>query len=168
MSLTSGKRITRWLAAGLMLAAASVSADQTAKNTAGRTPLPQINITKGEQCVEPTDVMRKEHMEFILHQRDETMHKGIRTTKHSLKKCINCHADPQTQSVLGEEGFCSSCHAYAAVSMDCFSCHTDKAEKSASRALQQPMDHSIERMVQMTPAMDTTNTIKSLHTGGTQ
>lgn len=97
-----------------------------------RVPLPEHKITKGEKCVEPTDVMRKQHMEFILHQRDETMHKGIRTNKHSLKKCVDCHADPETKSVLGKDGFCESCHSYAAVSMDCFSCHTDKATDKKS------------------------------------
>lgn len=73
-------------------------------------------------------------MDFILHQRDETMHRGIRTSKHSLKNCVNCHADPKTGSVLGKDGFCQSCHAYAAVTVDCFSCHTDKAETQAGAA----------------------------------
>lgn len=95
-------------------------------------PLPKHKITKGEKCVEPTNVMRKQHMEFIQHQRDETMHRGIRTKKHSLKNCVNCHADPETKSVLGKDGFCESCHSYAAVSMDCFSCHTDKAADKKS------------------------------------
>ena len=79
--------------------------------------------------MEPTEVMRRDHMKMILHQRDETMHQGIRTVKHSLKNCVNCHADPKTESVLGHNGFCESCHTYAAVTMDCFGCHTDKAEK---------------------------------------
>jgi hypothetical protein len=67
-------------------------------------------------------------MNMILHQRDKTMHQGIRTTKYSLKNCVNCHADPQTNSVLGADGFCVSCHQYTAVSIDCFSCHSSKAE----------------------------------------
>jgi hypothetical protein len=99
-----------------------------------RVPMPKHNITKGDKCVEPTDVMRKSHMEFILHQRDETMHRGIRTTKHSLKNCVSCHADPETKSVLknadGSEGFCAECHTYTAVSIDCFGCHTDKADSN--------------------------------------
>jgi len=99
-----------------------------------RVPLPtiQVNKDRGEQCVEPTDVMRRNHMQFILHQRDETMHRGIRTVKHSLKNCINCHADPKTHSVLGKDGFCESCHRYASVSIDCFSCHS--AEREARSA----------------------------------
>ena len=44
-----------------------------------------------EACVEPTDVMRKEHYLFLLHQRDETVVNGIRTKNHSLANCIDCH-----------------------------------------------------------------------------
>jgi hypothetical protein len=97
----------------------------------------------GEKCVEPTDVMRREHMNFILHQRDETMHKGIRGAKHSLKDCIDCHAgyDDQGKAVpVNAEGqFCESCHTYTAVSIDCFGCHRttpaedNKMRKSANR-----------------------------------
>jgi hypothetical protein len=95
--------------------------------------------------VEPTDVMRRDHMKFIQHQRDETMHKGIRTSKHSLKNCVECHADPKTGSVLGKDGFCATCHQYAAVTIDCFSCHTDKAEKRVSA--NEPA--SLERLVRL-------------------
>lgn len=83
---------------------------------------------KGDKCVRETSVMRRQHMEFIVHQRDKTLRQGIRTTRDSLKNCVNCHADPETKSVLGEKGFCQECHSYAAVKIDCFSCHTDKAQ----------------------------------------
>ncbi|MBI3571603.1 MAG: hypothetical protein HY082_10990 [Gammaproteobacteria bacterium] len=96
---------------------------------------PVVKIHRGEKCVEPTEEMRRNHMKKILHQRDETMHKGIRTTKHSLKNCVDCHADPATNSVLGQDGFCSSCHQYASVTIDCFSCHTDKRDKNAVAAV---------------------------------
>lgn len=96
-----------------------------------RVPLPHDTIVQGEQCVAPTAVMRRDHMKFILHQRDETMHEGVRTQKYSLKNCVNCHADPQTNSVLGKDGFCQTCHSYAAVKIDCFSCHSSSPEKKA-------------------------------------
>jgi hypothetical protein len=98
----------------------------------GRVPLPVVKIEKGEQCVEPTAEMRRNHMEKMLHQRDRTMHQGIRTTQHSLKNCVNCHA-AQSGSVLGKDGFCASCHQYASVHIDCFGCHTDKPEKEPAR-----------------------------------
>jgi hypothetical protein len=68
--------------------------------------------------------MRRNHMKMLFHQRDRTMREGVRTTRLSLKGCVDCHASAKTGSVLGEEGFCSSCHAFASVKIDCFECHT--------------------------------------------
>jgi uncharacterized Fe-S radical SAM superfamily protein PflX len=126
------KLLGRWVAMLVMagtVGASAAGAHDGKKHS--RVPMPTMKIEKGDKCVEPTEVMRRDHMEFILHQRDETMHRGIRTTKHSLKECINCHANPKTNSVLGKEGFCQSCHAYSAVTMDCFGCHSSSPEKMA-------------------------------------
>ena len=117
------------VAAMLIGIAAALPATAHEKKPGSRVPVPDIHTKQGEKCVEPTDVMRRDHMKFILHQRDDTMHRGIRTSKHSFKNCVNCHADPKTSSVLGKDGFCQNCHTYAAVTIDCFSCHTDKPEK---------------------------------------
>ncbi|MHB8741650.1 MAG: hypothetical protein ACYC9L_00860 [Sulfuricaulis sp.] len=109
---------------------------------------PVINIAHGTKCVEPTEEMRHNHMKYILHQRNMTMHEGIRTTQFSLKNCVDCHADPKTNSVLGKNGFCQSCHAYAAVSIDCFSCHSSSPEQSGQAhkvSLTSPM-HLLEKM----------------------
>jgi len=90
---------------------------------------------KLQQCVEATDVMRRDHMKFLLHQRDETMHKGIRTRKHSLVNCIDCHVNKDKQGqfvpVNSKGQFCQSCHAFAGVTMDCFQCHATKPRSSA-------------------------------------
>jgi predicted CXXCH cytochrome family protein len=99
----------------------------------GRTPLPTITKGKGDQCVEPTAVMRTDHMRFLLHQRDETVHGGIRTKRHSLKECIECHAardaTGKPMPVTAEGQFCQSCHSFAAVHLDCFSCHATTPDK---------------------------------------
>ncbi len=102
----------------------------------GRTPLPTIEpATAGTQCVEPADVMRRNHMRFLEHQRDATVHGGVRGAKHSLKGCIDCHAGAKTASVAkAETHFCVSCHSYAAVRIDCFECHTSKSPKLAQGA----------------------------------
>jgi len=84
-------------------------------------------IAKGDKCVRDTDEMRRNHMKMLKHQRDETMRKGIRTTQESLKNCIECHANPKTNSVASsKEDFCMGCHSYAAVKLDCFECHSSK------------------------------------------
>lgn len=116
-----------WMAFPALVLAAETAAAQ------GRTPVPVIETGKGERCVEDTDYMRKNHMKLLLHQRDETMRKGIRTTKHSLKNCIECHASKKTNTVVGSsENFCQSCHTYTAVKIDCFECHATKPKASAA------------------------------------
>lgn len=101
----------------------------------GRTPLPSIPAAKGDQCVEDTAEMRRNHMKFLNHHRDETMHKGIRTRQHSLKACLECHAPVEgTTASTGKaaEGhFCVNCHVYAGVTLDCFECHATKPETTA-------------------------------------
>ncbi len=79
------------------------------------------------QCVEPTPYMRRHHMELILHQRDKTVHEGIRSKKYSLAACIDCHVargDGGREVPVNAEGqFCDSCHDYVGVSLTCFQCH---------------------------------------------
>ncbi|WP_295444901.1 sulfur reduction protein DsrJ [uncultured Thiodictyon sp.] len=80
-----------------------------------------------DDCVAPTAFMRRNHMELIKHQRDATVHQGIRGTRDSLAGCIDCHvsraADGQPVAVNEKHQFCSACHAFAAVKVDCFDCH---------------------------------------------
>ncbi len=96
-------------------------------------PEAQARVSETQGCVEPVDDMRKNHMEYILHQRDKTVHEGIRTQQHSLVECINCHVSdaPDAPRVSSEEHFCNSCHTYAAVKVDCFQCHADRPVNTA-------------------------------------
>ena len=100
------------------------------------TPFPSIHEPEGE-CVEDEDEMRRNHMNYILHQRDETMREGIRTETYSLSKCIDCHVQPNDNNEVvthdDKEHFCNACHEYAAVQIDCFQCHADKPQKFIKR-----------------------------------
>lgn len=88
---------------------------------------PVLERGKGERCVEDTDFMRRNHMVLLKHHRDDTMRRGIRTTKHSLKGCVDCHASSKTGSVASsKEDFCMACHTYAGVKLDCWDCHATK------------------------------------------
>jgi hypothetical protein len=90
-------------------------------------PKPAIKIANPGQCIAPADEMRRNHMDMLKHTRDKTMRHGIRGEKASLNGCIDCHASKETGSVLGKDGFCESCHSYAAVKPDCWGCHQPKA-----------------------------------------
>jgi hypothetical protein len=101
--------------------------------------LPTPAKGKGEKCVEDTQFMRRNHMDLLKHHRNETMRKGIRTTRHSLKACVECHASPETGSVAaGKKDFCVSCHTYAAVKLDCWDCHATKPMKKAAEVAVAP------------------------------
>lgn len=121
-----------------------------------------------ERCVEDTDVMRREHMQFLTHQRDETMHRGIRTDKHSLINCISCHANKDTQNkyipVNAEGQFCNSCHVFAGVSMDCFQCHATKPRDTARGRPISPLEENqtAGRGSQPLPEHDLASYVKAL------
>ena len=94
--------------------------------------LPVIPMGQGDSCVEDTDFMRRNHMDLLQHQRDETMKEGIRGKPYSLKECLSCHAvngpDAIPVTASSPQHFCRSCHDYAAVSIDCFQCHASRPE----------------------------------------
>ncbi len=117
--------------AGMTFAVAAAGGD------ASRVPGPAraIPAEAGAKCVEDTPTMRRSHMEFLKHHRDRTVHEGIRTTQHSLANCVDCHASRETGRVTGSrDAFCEGCHAFAAVKLDCFECHSDRARKVAEAA----------------------------------
>lgn len=100
-------------------------------------PKAKMKASDKTECVEPVGVMRKNHMEFLLHKRDETMREGVRTKKHSLSECIDCHVTANDKGEFARFGddkhFCSSCHNFAAVNVDCFDCHSDLPEDAAKK-----------------------------------
>ncbi|MDX2429231.1 MAG: hypothetical protein QNK22_11140 [Xanthomonadales bacterium] len=109
-------------------------------NAANSTLLPVIPMGQGEACVEDTDFMRRNHMELLKHQRDETVLDGERSEQYSLKECLDCHAvpgpDANPVTFTDSSHFCRSCHDYAAVSIDCFQCHASRPESGVL-----PADH---------------------------
>jgi hypothetical protein len=132
MGIVFSRSVLRWLGAALV---ALCAAGATHAGDAGRVAKPNIVIEKGDKCVAPVEVMRREHMNMLKHQRDLTMHQGIRTKQHSLKGCIDCHANSRNGSVIGNrDNFCQSCHAYVAVKLDCFECHANKPEATVAKS----------------------------------
>lgn len=88
---------------------------------------------KADECVEPEEVIRTKHMDFLMHQRNETVIEGIRDKKHSLVECINCHVPVTKQdgSPLhygDKEHFCTTCHVAVGQKIDCFQCHADRPQ----------------------------------------
>ncbi len=119
-------------------------AAETESSSMGNVVLPRVITPKDvQQCVEPTDIMRRDHMKFLFLQRDATVLDGIRTEKYSLTGCINCHAQPAKDGKIVRAGdpefFCTACHQYASVKIDCFECHSDRPAVTAGQ-----LGHSFE------------------------
>ncbi|MBF0437624.1 MAG: hypothetical protein HQL93_00740 [Magnetococcales bacterium] len=66
-------------------------------------------------CVRNPEWMRRNHMDFLKHKREETVRKGISVKSESFLACANCHQS--------RERFCDRCHAYVSVAPNCFECH---------------------------------------------
>lgn len=123
--------LASWLKSAALGALLALSPLATAGDSGAGVPAPVIQKGTGDKCVADTEYMRRNHMKDLKHQRDQTMHQGIRTKQFSLKNCIECHATPDAsgqRTVLGKDHFCQSCHTYAAVKIDCFQCHSSKPE----------------------------------------
>lgn len=107
------------LSMGMLAAASGSLADAAIEGTA--------KADKLNACVAPTPFMRRNHFELIKHQRDITVHEGIRDTDNSMAGCVNCHVRHDAQGkfvpVNAPGEFCAGCHQYTGASLDCFSCH---------------------------------------------
>tara|TARA_Y100001934_G_scaffold254913_1_gene321365 strand:- start:180 stop:557 length:378 start_codon:yes stop_codon:yes gene_type:complete len=121
------------VASTLLLSGLLASALMSLPVTGGEVPRLMIPESAGDHCVEPTPIIRREHMKILLEQRDRTVHDGFRDTQHSLVNCIACHtnreADGTPVSVSRPDQFCGSCHQYAGVTMDCFECHASRPDE---------------------------------------
>lgn len=126
---------------GFSLGAGSATASESGQTSRVFVPAPPKG--KGDKCVADTDYMRRYHMTMLDHQRDDTVHEGIRTKQFSLKECIACHAvkglDARPVTVKNPKHFCRGCHDYAAVKIDCFECHASRPEPD--KAARFPADH---------------------------
>ena len=124
MRQNAEKRLARGWIVSLLLGAATLWIPDAVFSDVAK---PKIPSARGEQCVEPVEIMRRDHFDFMKHDRDKTVHQGVRTIKHSLAGCIDCHtnkdASGQFISINAEGQFCQTCHTYAAVKIDCFTCH---------------------------------------------
>jgi len=110
-----------------LLAGAFIVPMASAGSGEGGFVVPGSKAAHLESCVAPTLFMRRNHMELILHQRNVTVHEGIRDTKDSLAGCVACHVqydEEQRPVPVNAEGqFCESCHELMAVDLTCFGCH---------------------------------------------
>ncbi len=90
------------VALAALFAGAAAIGFAVAEEPAGRTPMPAIPKAKGDHCVRDTAFMRRYHMVMLKHQRDETVHEGVRGGDFSIMGCVNCHAVDGAGRAAGE------------------------------------------------------------------
>ena len=132
--------MTRFLRQVAVLVYALIGLSLLSTSALAETPFPTIHEPSDEskKCIHPEDEMRRNHMNYILHERDETMHEGVRNEPGSLAACIDCHVEPDNKGEIAgvdsNEHFCNGCHEYASVQIDCFQCHADRPQKFIKRS----------------------------------
>lgn len=118
--------------AASMMMSLAVAAGQSVE--VGEAVKGSAKADKLDACVAPTPFMRRNHFELIKHQRDITVHEGIRKTDNSLAGCVDCHVQHDAHGnavpVDAEKQFCAGCHEYTGVTFDCFTCHATTPTKT--------------------------------------
>lgn len=105
-----------------------------AQDSSANSLYPVIPKALGDPHPEGNDFMRINHMKLMRHDRDETVRLGNRDIEYSIKECVACHvvAGPDALPIAADDNqhFCSACHVYAAVKIDCFQCHNSKPDEN--------------------------------------
>ncbi|RMF41463.1 MAG: Hdr-like menaquinol oxidoreductase cytochrome c subunit [Alphaproteobacteria bacterium] len=117
-----------------VLLAAAASAGQD------RALWPEVPKAIGTPHPEGNEYWRRHHPDLLRHDRDLTLRMGDRTVRASLRQCLVCHAvtGPDARPVAAGDpgGFCAVCHEYAAVSIDCFTCHKATPDARGLRVIE--------------------------------
>jgi len=89
---------------------------------------PNVAKAIGNPHPEGSEYWRINHPDLLRHDRDKVVRDGERKIDASIKQCVTCHAvfgdDEKPVKADSEQFFCATCHEFAAVKIDCFSCHT--------------------------------------------
>ena len=144
MIRNNGMRLLAAFMLGLLCSLGVAKAGQAVEGTA--------KADKLTSCVRDTPFMRRNHFELIKHQRDITVHEGIRKTDTSLAGCVDCHARKDAEGkfvpVNAPGEFCAECHEEVAVELPCFSCHSavPTEQKAAAESTQGMSAEAFEKI----------------------
>lgn len=93
-------------------------------------PVPAFATLVKEHRNDDATVMIRSHPKFLFSFRHAVLHNGTVAPDDNLERCVTCHAvkDASGQPVGFDnpKHFCRACHTKAAVTIDCFECHTSK------------------------------------------
>ena len=91
----------------------------------------------GITCVLPKAQMRERHMDLLKQWREEVVRQSDRTPvtllngatmERSLTNgCMKCHARVDWGAYRAVATYCTDCHDYVGIKLDCWTCHLDPA-----------------------------------------
>lgn len=91
----------------------------------------------GVTCVLPKEQMRERHMALLKQWRDQVVRNEDRADVKLLNGapmelsltngCMKCHAKEDCGSHRAVATYCTDCHDYVGISIDCWTCHLDPA-----------------------------------------
>lgn len=100
---------------------------------------PAIQQLQERECIEATAEMRARHMQLLNDWRNRVVRDSNRVyvarngKKYDMSlqnTCLKCHANQappgqnlQVQAPSSQAQFCDTCHSYAGVKPDCWTCH---------------------------------------------
>ncbi|MCC8194379.1 MAG: sulfate reduction electron transfer complex DsrMKJOP subunit DsrJ [Deltaproteobacteria bacterium] len=115
----------RYIIPGILVFALACSFPFLLNATSEPYTRPALKLPPGERaCIEPTSLMRTDHMRILNEWRDAAVRDGKRVYVASDGKvweaslqntCMRCHAN--------REQFCGACHNAVSARPDCWSCH---------------------------------------------
>lgn len=112
----------------LLIGPAVVGVGQVASDGWTKPQADYTKLVKGHRRQDPT-VMIRNHPNYLMHKRNVVVYTGTRSDE-SIERCVTCHAkegaDGQPIDFENPNHFCTSCHNQAAVTIDCFECHSSK------------------------------------------
>lgn len=85
--------------------------------------------TLGDQCVEPVEYMRSNHMKLLIEWKDSVQRRGVRTYVNSREETYNISLQNTCLGCHDKDKFCDECHNYAGAEPVCWDCHVVPGEK---------------------------------------
>ena len=92
---------------------------------------PEISKLTEQQCIEPVEYMRANHMLLLEDWRNVVVREGFSRYESSAGQvyemsledsCFSCHSN--------RAEFCASCHDYVGIDPNCWSCHDGGAAET--------------------------------------
>jgi hypothetical protein len=103
---------------------------------------PRLAKARTTPCILPPAEMRASHMRLLADWRDLAVRQGVRRVKTTDARMVNVSLTGTCLDCHEKARFCDTCHEYAGVKPDCWSCHVLPAWQPAESTQSSPSTRS--------------------------